>query len=514
MRRDIVLSINVKNTMYSSIQIYVEYFIGFAISVLIARSLGPEDFGNYGFFVKLCGVAMILTNSGINTGVVKFIAEARNASDDVAKINFIASYLQRLQLIKTIVFSGLMVTALALFPKLFIKVEDVWLALLLLVGSIFFKSGYMYRINVLRGSERFDLMAFTVLIVCPINLVAALLAYYLQLGLDSYIYLFFAISFLYWLAAGLFIPKIWRKEASFDADYSDIKERINHHVKLMSISAIIGGIGVGQVEVLLLQPLVGSEAVSYFTIAATIAGAVMLLVPGVYSSILLPVIARTLFVSKKNTAKKIQNSMRHLFILSMLVGIPNMLYARDIVVILYGQEYVQAAWILSVLVLAKSFGICLEPLSAYLLSADKQVFLLKISITFFIVTWSLSYFAISEFGLKGAVAAAIAILIIKILVITVTTKKSIELRLNLFGYLRVLFAAGISGMISFIAVDDHVGILRIILGFGTFSISYVFLLLTLGTLSHSEYKAIKHNCQKLGRLPCMIISLLIRPYIK
>ena len=51
-----------KNTYFSSINIYFEYLIGLFISILIARSLGPDEFGAYSYLVKVAGICIILTN--------------------------------------------------------------------------------------------------------------------------------------------------------------------------------------------------------------------------------------------------------------------------------------------------------------------------------------------------------------------------------------------------------------------------------------------------------------------
>src|ERR1700758_2486538 len=58
---------------------YVEYALGLFISVWIARTLGPADFGRYAFTVWLCGWLMTCSNHALTTSSTKFIAEAYGA---------------------------------------------------------------------------------------------------------------------------------------------------------------------------------------------------------------------------------------------------------------------------------------------------------------------------------------------------------------------------------------------------------------------------------------------------
>ena len=68
-----------RNTLFSSIGIYVEYSLGMLAAILIARQLGPQHYGIYGLFIWFAAIGVVATNSGITTGVIKFVAELRGA---------------------------------------------------------------------------------------------------------------------------------------------------------------------------------------------------------------------------------------------------------------------------------------------------------------------------------------------------------------------------------------------------------------------------------------------------
>ena len=69
----------VRNTLFSSIGVYTEYILGMLVSILIARHLGPADFGIYSLVVWLVSCGVTLTNAGSTTTMIKFVAELRGS---------------------------------------------------------------------------------------------------------------------------------------------------------------------------------------------------------------------------------------------------------------------------------------------------------------------------------------------------------------------------------------------------------------------------------------------------
>jgi O-antigen/teichoic acid export membrane protein len=53
-----------RNSLFSSVGIYTEYFLGMLASIIIARHLGPHDFGTYSLVVWFVAIGVTATNSG------------------------------------------------------------------------------------------------------------------------------------------------------------------------------------------------------------------------------------------------------------------------------------------------------------------------------------------------------------------------------------------------------------------------------------------------------------------
>ena len=54
---------------------YVIYATGLLVSALIARSVGPADFGRYSYLVWLAGVLIMVGNNGLTTSAIRFVSE-------------------------------------------------------------------------------------------------------------------------------------------------------------------------------------------------------------------------------------------------------------------------------------------------------------------------------------------------------------------------------------------------------------------------------------------------------
>jgi O-antigen/teichoic acid export membrane protein len=81
-----------RSTMFSSVGIYSEYFLGMVAAIMTARHLGPKYYGIYALFIWFAAVGVVITNSGITTGVIKFVAELRGASHENLIVPLLAHF--------------------------------------------------------------------------------------------------------------------------------------------------------------------------------------------------------------------------------------------------------------------------------------------------------------------------------------------------------------------------------------------------------------------------------------
>jgi O-antigen/teichoic acid export membrane protein len=54
---------------------YISYGLGIVVSALIARALGPTDYGRYAYVVWMSGVLVVIADAAFNTTAIRFISE-------------------------------------------------------------------------------------------------------------------------------------------------------------------------------------------------------------------------------------------------------------------------------------------------------------------------------------------------------------------------------------------------------------------------------------------------------
>lgn len=495
-----------KNTLYSSINIYVEYFIGFAISIFIAKSLGPSEYGSYAYFIKIAAIAIIFVSSGVNTGVVKFVAEAR-AKGSESDVSSIYAYFSKVQRGLIAVACCILLIMFYLRPEWLLGDDLKYIVFFLLV-AVAFKSAHMFRVSNCKGHERFDYLAFTVLIVAPINLLIILVAFAGDFGRDFYLYCYCFICFLYWVTSGYFLRKIYRNYPKPKAISNEYKSRVNHHLRVVSVNAVIAALGVGQCEVLFLKQMVDSAAVSYFAVANSISGAAILLVPGVYSAVLFPVIARAVADDNLDPAQKIQQSGRYLFMLGLLVAVPTSLFSEALIVSLYGVEFVNAGAALSAFILVGVLSVYVQPVSAYLMSVDKQSMLLKLSILNMFLALVLTYLLVRAFGFEGAIISFVVVRLIMSAMFMYLAWRQLGLLPQFLRFAVMLFAAIVAGLFTRQLSGYYEGIVEVIVGFASFGLCYVFLVYVLRGLNDEDYLVMDHYASSVsGRKGKLIASI-------
>src|SRR5690606_36101769 len=164
----------IRNTLFSSVGIYTEYFLGMLTSIVIARHLGPADFGAYSLVIWLVATGVVITNSGVASAVIKFVAELRGAGRE-SQIRSLLAWAWRVQggFLAVVLLGG---TALFLLQgQRLMPGFDHGLLLLILLDTTALRASYMLNVGIAKGYENFRATAAIAVIVAPLNLLLILL---------------------------------------------------------------------------------------------------------------------------------------------------------------------------------------------------------------------------------------------------------------------------------------------------------------------------------------------------
>lgn len=394
------------NTVFSSVGIYTEYFLGLFAAIMVARHLGPAGYGTYGLFMWLVSIGIAVTNSGITTGAIKFIAELRGGERSDLIVATIG-YLRRVQRLHMA--AALAVSVLAYFAMVArLKLPMDRLEFALLVVSMAMRAAYMLNVSVAKGFEAFDATAKISLVAAPLNLAMVGAAMLLNGSIFAFVVVY-ALSSVAFLAVShvqvVRLTKGLPKHADLPAE---LLQRMRHHLRVVSATVIINFFLASDVEILFLTAYDGPAAAGYFKVSYQLATGVALLVPGVFGALLLPMMAKALSHGRAAAGRRFVAVTNYLALLAVPVVAFGVCFSAPIIMLLYGASYAAAVPVFALIVFTASLGTTLQGASSLLVSADRQRTILLLTIVFGVLRIAMDLVLIERFGLHGAMAAILA----------------------------------------------------------------------------------------------------------
>ena len=482
-----------KKLFYSVIFTYVEFVLGLLVTILIARTLGPSDYGLFSYWMRIAAILVIIINAGVSTGVLRFIAEyTANSDDHIRSLGYkVYAYYSRIQIVKIALVLGVFFGVIQEVFGLVVE-QQYTLLLLIITVAVALKSYYMFCVGALKGLERFDLLAKISFLALPFNLFLVIVGVYLEASLEFFVWVYLAVSALFLLLALAFIYPLFRKHSPVSL-VNDFHARSKNYVRVVTFSTVIGALLFGYLEVFYLKTYASIEEVGFYNLAYMVANAAIALVPGVYNAILMPRVVKHVSNSQSGDGSPVFvfSIVRHMLMLHLAVSFPAALYAEELVSVLFGEQYIDAAWVMVGLLMANLAKAVIDPTNAFLVSHDKQGRLLSL----YAVTLGFSCFSawalVANFGLLGAMCSYA----LTLSVLTVGQLILVRIELGMFALvnqiIKVFVAAILSILIVTIVIRTPWDIFNVIVGSGIYLILFVSLLWAIKGLTAEELSELR-----------------------
>ncbi len=388
-----------RNTFFSSVGIYIEYLLGLVCSVILTRTLGPNDFGVYTLFIWISASSIILINGGINTAQIKYISEL-NEKYGINHAKYVVRKLRKLQSIKTII-----IVCLAIAAKPFLldslELEDYSKYYWIMVIALLFRGRYMFNISTLKGYQRFDLQAKVSLIVTPINLLLIIFAAIYFKNIDAFMYVYLITGIIFFFISRYICRDYNNCKDAITLD-DKTNSRMNDYLRITSIMVILSYFISNELEIFMLGWLTSAKDAGMFRIAMTLSSSILLMIPGVFSAILLPLISSSLAEGNKVAKHRLFESTRILIILCIPLSVFVFSISSQLILAVYGPSYLEASIALSICIIGISIAKIADGSQSYLLSAEKQKVLLYILIISLSIKLLIGYYLIKNYALLGA----------------------------------------------------------------------------------------------------------------
>lgn len=461
------------DTAYGSLAVYIEYLFGLVASILTARALLPGDMGVYSLLIWLVANAVVIANAGITLGAIKFIAELRGAGRDADTARLVRR-LRGMQRAMLAIVAAVLALVFVLFRDRLGPGVPGWVFALLL-GTVALRAPYMFNIAVLKGRQDFRSTALIATIGAGVNL-AMIVALWsgrtLPATLPAFVVAYALSSLVFFVVSHRRAMRFPEEDGSTGTLPPELEARIRHHLRVAGVTTVLGAIGASEIELLALNLLSDSAHAGLFKVANALASGIALLVPGVLSAQLLPMMAKAHGSGGGEAGRRFIAMTTWLWVLGAPLIAAGSVFADHAIGLLYGAAYAAAAPVLVALLIARTAAVLGQGATAYLLSADRQTALMRLTLLFTALR-ALGAFAGTWFGgLDGAVVATLGL---SLLATIATVQLALRVSTTTLPWLRLLrigFAAAVPALVCLTFARQLSPLWGLLAGTAVFAILY------------------------------------------
>lgn len=371
------------------------FAISFFMVAIVARYLGPENLGKIGYAQSFIAIFSLFASLGVAQIVMRdLVAHPEKENQILGTVFFIKLVCG----ILTMIAVGIVAHFTSTDPIL------TWLILIISLTFIIQPFGVSSDIFTARVKGKYT--AYSQIILTVVIQVVKLLIIFFGKGIIYFALVLVLEAFLSAALALIFYIRVFRHTPfkwHWNTDYAKV-------LIVSSIPLLIAGVSsyiFGQIDKVMLQPLMGSAAVGIYGSAVTVTQLLAGFVPGILIGALIPALI--------NAHKTDQETYRHrlralnifaggvaLFIASIVF-----IFAPFIISIIYGVEFVSAVPVLRIFVWSSVLGIFMVIANQHLIITNRTTPLLIISLLAAGLNVLLNYILIPLLGMNGAAIATI-----------------------------------------------------------------------------------------------------------
>lgn len=356
----------------SLLQVIAKVF-GAILSILLARFLGPEDFGYYGLLMAFISV-LLIPITGMSTVIIREGSRDRSESEKLSSLNKWFNIRAFIYFIVVIFIASM----LYFFYNEYLILISV--SLILLLRSHLIKYSAIFNAKEMSGVSQLPqnvcLPVFGTLLLLGLNYLIN------DLDVNDVIYMHLCVV----IISIFFTVSLFKKRLNFSINKSS-KNNILWDKDALKFSAIsFVGLAGNEASILFLGVLSDSTQAGYYRVAQQILAILSL---GIYSVnvVFAPQISRAFINSNAKLNEVAKSAVRLSTLTTLPIIILVMIFSEEIVIALFGEKYAVSAGILLVLcigqiinVLSGSVGLILNMTGHEKINLKIQAFTLFITV--------------------------------------------------------------------------------------------------------------------------------------
>jgi O-antigen/teichoic acid export membrane protein len=398
------------NATFTALRVLVQTAAGLAVSVVLARTLGPHEFGTYRLALSVVWVLEFATVLAFPSATTKFVAElsARRGAGAVAAV--VRFFLGRATLCYVLV----AVPFLALSPAVARFYRDDRLVPLLVLGGLSVLPGIWTGIlhAGLRGLQRFPALSLFALVHAVVNLAAIVLILSHGGGLQA---LFALLVGLNLLSLGMVLVAMRHHLAAgrTGAIEAEPRRRMIRYAVVMGAANAANLLLSERVEVFFLGRFWNPAEVGFYGLAVSLALYARRLAPTALDEALFPVLAQLEGARERwDVANAWLHATRYMAMLGLPLVVGGALAAEPAITVFFGPAYLPAAPAFAVLLSAAGVVAMAHPAGSVILSQERHTFLLRGTIAAGLGSILIDLVLIPPFGATGAAVANGIVLVV------------------------------------------------------------------------------------------------------
>jgi O-antigen/teichoic acid export membrane protein len=423
-----------RNAFFMTAGQVLSYGMAGVYSILLARYLGAAGLGTLNVGVALTAIFTIFTSFGLGSLTTR----------EVARDNSQASkYLGNIIPIQVLLGLASIVLLAALVNILGYSQQTVFVVYILSAGITLSAVSTLFS-AIFQAFERMHFSSAGTIITSAALLCGALIGIALHVSVIGFAFfsvvasgVSLAYSYLICVRK-FFVPRL---HADLTFWRSILKEAWPLAAMTMSVMLYF------RIDVVFLSAFQGAAQIGLYSVAYTLADATAV-IPGMFIVSLFPVISQLHSSSKHSFADTCAKSVKYMLYIGLPVALTVTLWAKPIIVTLYGANFAGSAVALQIIIWAAAAMYVGTILGSTFVSANLQRFSMALSVSLVVFNVAINLLIIPKYGYLGASATTVATEVLGVvLALFFLTRFGYNLRLRTTG-VPAFFALGTAAAIS------------------------------------------------------------------
>ena len=377
-----------KNMSWLFVSQIIASIFGFIWTILMARYLGVNNYGIFGFAVSITGILGVIDDLGISTHIVRHISTNYDSAP---------KYLGNAIPLK-LIFSSIKVI-ISFIILILLKTNEFTITITLLFSLEMIIKSYIYLMNgTFQAFEDVKYQGIGNTLMNTTTLIFILISIYTDLGLLG-ITISYILANLFTLIYEYYVLNKKIVKPKFELDTEFCKK-----ITMLSIPFAVTGILYSiyySIDIVMLTNIVGDYATGIYNATYKLIS-VLTLFYSVYTSVIFPVMSKFFKDDKKLLLISYEKSIKYLMFIMIPLAIGTMFYSLDIIQLIYGNQYDDAASVLSILIWTLCFLFISGASNTLLNASHKEVTVTKIYAIAAVFNIVLNFFMIPHFSYNGA----------------------------------------------------------------------------------------------------------------